>query len=293
MAPSDYVRSRLLSANGTENHVHVIDNRPYLPNLNVDINSENSIKYVAFCVVINSMYIEGQSKYDVAGGGDGDIAPVRGRNIAPLDDLKCTRISGGITNALYRVDGLKIAMTHRQGGDDDGAVAVDAPPSSIDVIDCDSVLVRVFGAEGMIDRDVETSTYSALCDAGIAHRHIGRFGNGRVEGWLVDYVPLSPDDLSNVDISMGIAREMANMHANFVLPPGELRDVHYGTDESDVKVGLWDQLLDWLDKARGYDEFKTPEDTNRVKELKLDEIDVEVRKYVDNLGRDGGKIVFR
>jgi ethanolamine kinase len=244
--------------------------------------------------------IDGDGRDDADDDG-GDVYPEVGRNVAPLDDLICTRISGGITNALYRIDGMRISMSaHRRRCDDDDNDDEDDDEDDEDdddgpddIVDCDSVLVRIFGAEGMIDRDVETSTYSALCDAGIAYRHLGRFGNGRVEGWLVNYVPLSPDDLSNVDISLGIAREMANMHVNFVLPPGELRKLHYGTDESVPKVGLWDQLVDWMDKVTGCDEFRTLADTERVRALNLDEIDVEVRKYVDALGKDGGKIVFR
>jgi hypothetical protein len=42
------------------------------------------------------------------------------------------------------------------------------------IIGCYLVLERIFGVEGIIDRDVKTSTYSALCNAGIAHCHIGK-----------------------------------------------------------------------------------------------------------------------
>ncbi len=57
--------------------------------------------------------------------------------------------------------------------------------------------------------DVETLTYLALCNAGIVHRHIGQFINGHVEGQLGGYVPVTSDDLVDVNISLSIAREMA------------------------------------------------------------------------------------
>jgi hypothetical protein len=99
----------------------------------------------------------------------------------------------------------------------------DHPP----IIDCDSVLERIFGLEGIIDHDVETSTYSALYNTGIAHCHIGQFGNGCIEGRLVRYVPLASEDLADVNISLGIVREMARLQTNVILLPGGMRDVNY------------------------------------------------------------------
>ena len=52
---------------------------------------------------------------------------------------ECVPVKGGVTNTLYRVG--------------DGRT---------------SVLVRVFGAEGLIDRDLETETFAALAE------HLGR-----------------------------------------------------------------------------------------------------------------------
>jgi hypothetical protein len=71
------------------------------------------------------------------------------------------------------------------------------------------------------------SAYLALCNAGIAHCHVGRFGNGRIEGRLVRYVPVLSDDLADVNISLGIAREMARLQANVVPLRMELRDVNH------------------------------------------------------------------
>lgn len=62
-------------------------------------------------------------------------------------NLVISTVTGGITNSLFRVSGLS------------------SPPYKLSF---DSVLVRVFGADGMIDRDVETATLAALADKGIA-----------------------------------------------------------------------------------------------------------------------------
>jgi ethanolamine kinase len=131
----------------------------------------------------------------------------------------------------------------------------------------------------MIDRDIETSTYAALCRAGIAYDYLGRFANGRIEGWLEGYVPLRCEDLSCDSTSGQIAKEMARLHCTFTVPEGELRD-HHGKE-----VGLWDQLRGWMGQALGYDEFKTVEDTERVAALKLDEIEKEMHRIID-LHRD-------
>ena len=46
------------------------------------------------------------------------------------------------------------------------------------------VLVRVYGGEGMVDRDVETPTFEALAEWLGPPRYLGRFANGRVEEFL-------------------------------------------------------------------------------------------------------------
>ena len=72
-------------------------------------------------------------------------------------------VTGGITNKLYKctLDG------HSKG----------------------SVLVRIFGGEGMIDRDIETETFIALSDQGVGAEFIAVFENGRVEGWIDNASP--------------------------------------------------------------------------------------------------------
>merc|ERR1712217_762162 len=73
-------------------------------------------------------------------------------------DISISVVVGGITNSLFKA----------------------AFPGK----DQPSVLIRVFGGEGMIDRDLENATFKALSDSGVGTQYFGRFGNGRVEGWI-------------------------------------------------------------------------------------------------------------
>ena len=70
----------------------------------------------------------------------------------------------------------------------------------------------------------------------------GRFGNGRVEGFLEGARDLSLDDMANSEISPKIAREMAKLH-QLMLPP-QLQ-AHY------LEPGLWTQLWAWFKQAKG------------------------------------------
>ena len=304
MAPSNYVQSR----EAEYSRWYLIDGRPYLPKINADASLSRfdgddvlrsrlfsggtmSVIDVAVCTVLPAL--RAAMAYNATDIGQGaslaslssveDPPPLGGYSFTYYElftklltssKLTCTKITGGITNALYRVSGflaLKSDLLETQREDDYQLLLLNA-----NLIDFDSVLVRVFGAEGMINRDVETSTYSALCDANIAYRHIGRFGNGRVEGWLDGYVPLLSTDLANGTYSLEIATELAKMHTSFTLPPeSELANHH-------SNVGLWDQLRSWMTQAKAYVEFKTPSDTERVRKLELDNIEMEVQNLLSS-----------
>lgn len=163
---------------------------------------------------------------------------------APPDDfvnsLKIKTITGGITNALYCITGFSPVKSY------------------------DSVLLRVFGAEGMIDRDVETCTFAKLAESGIAPHYYGRFANGRIEGWLDNFSPLVVMDFqmkSNMD---AIAKQMARLHHGFRIPD-ELKEWH---DRS--KPGLWDQIFSWMEQAKRIDPqngYKSKGDSERAKRL--------------------------
>lgn len=201
----------------------IVHDRPYMPNLYVDMDSILFQSVIKVAVMIVSKYLsldlDTESKL-----------------------FQAKKVTGGITNALFAVSGFT---------------------SNNNRSVFDSVLVRVFGAEGMIDRDVETSTFACLCDAGIAPGYLGRFKNGRVESWLENFVPLGFDELSNSNISQKIARKMAELHKLEV--KGELQKHH-------SKPGMWDQLFSWMEQAKT-SSFKTDHDKSRAKDLDLEDIE--------------------
>jgi thiamine kinase-like enzyme len=317
MAPSEYVKSR----EAEYSRWYLIDGRPYLPKINANASLSRlddsdeflsrllsggsmSVIDVAICTVLPALRVAMTTNATDIGQGailasslskEEVPPPVRGYTftyyelfikLVTSSKLTVTKITGGITNALYRVSGfleLKsnlLQLQQQQQGeeeeDNQSLVLLNA-----NLIDFDSVLVRVFGAEGIINRDVETCTYSALCNAKIAYRHIGRFGNGRVEGWLDGYVPLVSTELASGTYSLDIAKEMAKMHTTFTFPSESSSSsnelfTHYS------KVGLWDQLHSWMIQAKNHVEFKTPHDTERVKKLDLDNIDMEVQNFISS-----------
>eukprot|EP00571_Detonula_confervacea_P004264 CAMPEP_0172316416 /NCGR_PEP_ID=MMETSP1058-20130122/28114_1 /TAXON_ID=83371 /ORGANISM="Detonula confervacea, Strain CCMP 353" /LENGTH=488 /DNA_ID=CAMNT_0013030717 /DNA_START=14 /DNA_END=1477 /DNA_ORIENTATION=- len=280
MAPSDYIQSReLATQNNGQFFTTLVDGRPYLPNLAVEASNPASVCNAAVVSVTLSTYIAATN--DASDELKTIPLSIDWESLLKESSasLTCTKVTGGITNALFRVSGfekLKPAFASVVTTLLNNSTSINC--SSL--IDFNSVLIRIFGAEGMINRDIETSTYAALCNADIAYRYLGRFNNGRVEGWLDGFLPLQFRDLSHDETSLGIAKEMARLHCLFEVPDGELRDHHFGTELDVITVGLWDQLSSWMEKAKGYSEFKTPYDTERVKKLELDRIELEVQNFI-------------
>ena len=128
-------------------------------------------------------------------------------------DVEIKPISGGITNALF-------SLSFRSG--------------------IKTVLLRIFGAEGMIDRDIENPTFEALTRHLGVPEYYGRFANGRIEGMLVGYRALETDEMSSASISVEIARNLARMH-KFCIPK-HLRQFYQ-------EPGLWKQIWLWFQQA--------------------------------------------
>lgn len=288
MPPSNYIHTRKLSIEppniNNQYFSKVVDSHPYFPNLSVTATDENSVKHAALVLVYSSLILV-RNKND-KGEIDDEIEHLKKINDfiaanleSAMSQLSCTKVTGGITNALFRVSGFVETLK--------ALSKEEAPPSF------NSVLVRIFGAEGMIDRDIETSTYAALCNADIAYKYMGRFSNGRIEGWLDGYHPLSNSDLNDEHLALEIAKEMARLHCLFQVPEGELRDHHCGTSSSSeldgISVGLWDQLNSWMEQAKGYTEFKTGDDTERVRVLQLDKIEMEVQTIIQSFATGKGE----
>jgi ethanolamine kinase len=134
----------------------------------------------------------------------------------------------------------------------------------------DAVLVRIFGAVGLIDRDVETSTYAALAQQGLALQYYGRFENGRVEEWS-DWKPLEEKDLLKPDISSYIAIQLARFHTQFNIPK-HLFEYHNPQTQTPT---MWTQLHGWYQTARK-GSYQNDCDTQRVLQLQLEQLDDEL-----------------
>jgi ethanolamine kinase len=197
MPPSDYVRTRELSSQEQQQQPsattatgqyfsQVVDKHPYFPNLSVDVSNLASVKHAALVLVYSSILLNNCGEIDKDKLYEFfDSNNTRNEIPAAMGQLTCTKVTGGITNALFRVSGFQSIKP----------LLLQDSAATASSLEFDSVLVRIFGAEGMIDRDIETSTYAALCNADIAYKYMGRFSNGRIEGWLDGYHPLSRHDL--------------------------------------------------------------------------------------------------
>eukprot|EP00980_Cylindrotheca_fusiformis_P030844 scaffold25507_cov162-Cylindrotheca_fusiformis.AAC.5 len=218
MAPSDYIAAR----SNKETARVIVDGKPYLPFLASDPNNLESVKKV-----VQEIFELSSSQH-----------------------FQVQTVSGGITNTLFKVSGLKL----------DGAKPEDP----------DAVLVRIFGGEGMIDRDIENSSYAALAEQGIALGYYGRFENGRLEEWCDHMRSLADEDMGVPEISKGIARSVAVMHAKFVVPVG------LATHHDPLKPPtLWTQLTSWLEQAIQA-QFQNDHDTKRSQDLMLPKLKEEI-----------------
>ena len=215
MSPKDFK-----SARTNKLAVCTIYNRPYFPNLVADATCTKSIAKIAAKIV----------NYQPNENSDIDSS-------FDCEKLSVSRVSGGITNILYRVSNFDVNSEKNIHG-----------------YSFTSVLVRIFGAEGMIDRDVETSAYASLCDANIAYKYLGRFANGRIEGWLDGYRPLETIELSSNSsstssettntLSLAISEQISNLHVNYHIQHD--LEPYFSLD----KPGMWDQLFSWLKQAQ-------------------------------------------
>lgn len=185
--------------------------------------------------------------HSMNGGSELSIKKVTGGNTNLL--YRVTKITGGITNQLYKVN----------------------------VDECLAVLVRIFGAPGLIDRDVENSVYAALSEIGIAPPYHGRFANGRVEGWL-EMRPLNVPELSV--FNKQIAEKLARLHVDFV-PATSMNE----------EPTMWTQLRSWMDQAL-VAKFKNESDEQRARDLDLKSLPSELDWLQDSVVPKDSKTAF-
>jgi len=247
MAPTEYVQARAskerekITLAEKQSYCSIIDGQPYFPFLSADQTSLESIRQVTVKVLLES----------------------RTKDVVVVDDLimqnlKVAPVSGGNTNALFRISNLR-SIWESIAAEQANSISTNDTSSEHP----DAVLMRIFGAEGIIDRDVETSTYAALSQQSLSTRYFGRFANGRLEGWLAGMRCLKDEELTKPEISHEIARHMAQLHACFIVPV-ELR-VYHNPEEP----GLWNQIHSWLEQtlqAVASDDFVDRNDSQRLKQ---------------------------
>mmetsp|Transcript_41411 Transcript_41411/g.81150 ORF Transcript_41411/g.81150 Transcript_41411/m.81150 type:complete len:423 (+) Transcript_41411:59-1327(+) len=254
--PSGYKEARRLLGSSDSPSL-TVDNSPYLPNIRADLFPDDA------AATASSVASVAVSVLTSPGGA------LEGKQVDP-SSCSVSRVSGGITNALFRID-------------------IPSQPCGWNAAPPHPFLLRVFGAEGMIDRDDETSTYSAVCSFLARRReescedteglsYHGRFSNGRVEGWLDGYRALTAPELGVPVVSAAIARSLAGFHAMGV--PDGLEEVH----DSSSPGGCWDQLETWLRQARSA-VFRTPVDEERAAALNIDEVAEGLQKI-----KEGGSV---
>jgi len=227
MSPKDYIKARQdsLSAsqhaaskeedskskkNNSTYYVAWIAGRPYVPELS--IGQPDDAKRIAAHLMELNLSQEVDSTSETAA------------IMIDPDSLKVETISGGRTNTLYLVSGFTTSTT--------AAASTSTSSKSIP----EQVLVRVFGAEGMIDRDTENTAFAALSAASVAPPYFGRFANGRLEGWMDGMRPL---DLHELPVAAtGIAEQLARLHTQFQTPP-----------ELVTEPNLFSDLDNWMDQA--------------------------------------------
>jgi ethanolamine kinase len=204
MAPSDYIQAR----QKTDEPVATVDEQPYLPFLEMDPNDHDSIKTVVAEILKASL-------------GDGVEQDTSNWTVQV--------VLGGITNKLLQVSGLTAKPANARTGTN---------------ANNNSVLVRVFGGHGLIDRDVETSTFAALARQTMAVAYLGRFANGRLEDWCEGMKALGVHQMGAEVCVQPIARALGRIHSQFEIPEA-LREHH----DPDQPPTLWTQLDSWWNQA--------------------------------------------
>jgi len=122
------------------------------------------------------------------------------------NDLDVSVISGGISNALYRV-----ALTRVTASPFEAVSPPEDGPAYLQQV----VVLRVYGnnTEKFVDREMEVETMRTLYRHGFGPAVLGVFANGRVESYLTGMVCLSPDDLGKEEMSTRIAETLGRFHS--------------------------------------------------------------------------------
>jgi choline kinase len=176
-------------------------------------------------------------------------------------DITIKRMSGALTNAIYKVDPPPLAVLKN----------LDLQNHNFPVL-----LLRVYGpnVDSIIDRDYELKILVRLSMQNIGPRLFGCFTNGRIEQFLDNAITLTKQDIMNKKTSARIARRMKELHCGIKLSKSEM-------DEGPTS---WKNIEKWLPVAKkvlstpdlGYEEEEIVRASFEFLEQKL----LEYKKWV-------------
>ncbi|KAJ3397428.1 hypothetical protein HDU92_007817 [Lobulomyces angularis] len=142
------------------------------------------------------------------------LLPRQWRNITDPNVITLTRITGAMTNMIYK---LEANINFKKF----------------------SCLLRVYGigVEQFVERDRELLCACRLSEQGCAPKLLGVFNNGRFEEFI-DSITLVKENLREPKISEIIAKELAKLHKSI-----------FAMEKEEKNVELWDKLWDLFDLA--------------------------------------------
>ncbi|EFJ52542.1 choline, partial [Volvox carteri f. nagariensis] len=150
---------------------------------------------------------------------------LKGWSDLQAQDMQVSRISGGISNLLVKVE----------------------PPPPLQPV---AVKVRVFGdkTELLIDREAEKHLLLRLNQAGFGALVVGLFGNGRIEQFLTAKT-LTPEEMSDPRFIPHIARRLRAFHD--LKMDAEAAATAAAAAASAPNPTGWDSMFCWLAMAEG------------------------------------------
>lgn len=176
-----------------------------------------------------------------------------------VKDLNVDRISGALTNSVYKVSYKKL------------------PP----------LLLRVYGSnvDSIIDRDGELKVLVKLSKRNIGAKLLGCFTNGRFEQFLANPQTLNKDMIREPKISRLIGRRMKELHTGV---PLEQEDIEKGPT-------VWLSIEKWLILAEEMLKDSTPEKQKEIFHIDLRtfrSILTVYKKWLYSKYNDGFDLVF-
>ncbi|KAJ1969340.1 hypothetical protein IWQ62_000690 [Dispira parvispora] len=119
------------------------------------------------------------------------------KNIKNNGKMQITRLSGALTNSIYKVTVVSTATESEQ-----------TPQTT------QKYLLRIYGlgVEELVEREKELYWLARLSELGIGPRMLSIFQNGRIEQYL-ESTTLTRDDIRDPQTSQHIARRMCELHS--------------------------------------------------------------------------------